>query len=158
MFQAVNNDRIRLGKFLPWVPFTQTEMDSLKWIQSTRQWWDEGILFDYGIFLKESNCYLGNIGVHEIKWEFDRCEIGYWISGEHEGQGYMSEALRTLEKHLFDMGFHRIEVRCSSRNERSANVPKACGYKLDGILREDSIEHEQYRSTLVFSKLATDQL
>lgn len=153
MFSYVENDRNRLGQFLPWVSFTKTVEDELSYIKHTRKCWDEGTLFDYGIFRKSDDLYLGNIGLHSIRWEFDRCEVGYWILGDFEGQGYMSEALRILEAHAFELGFHRIEVRCSSINQRSASVPIACGYLFDGVLKENSIEQEKYRDTFIFSKL-----
>lgn len=154
MFAYVEKDRIRLGQFLPWVPFIKTVEDELNYIKHTRHCWDKGTLFDYGLFRKSDDRYMGNIGLHSIEWGNERCEIGYWILGDFEGQGYISEALRVLEEHVFQLGFHRIEVRCSSINQRSASVPVACGYLLDGVLKEDSIEHEKYRDTFVFSKLS----
>lgn len=154
MFSYVEKDRKRLGQFMPWVPFTNTVEDELNYIRHTRKCWDDGTLFDYGIFRKSDDLYMGNIGLHSIRWDFDRCEVGYWILGEFEGEGYMSEALRILEAHAFGLGFHRIEVRCSSINQRSANVPIACGYVFDGVLKENSIEQEKYRDTFIFSKLS----
>lgn len=158
MFSYVEKDRERLGQFLPWVPFTKTVEDEVNYIKHTQKCWAEGTLFDYGIFRKSDGLYLGNIGLHSIRWESDRCEVGYWILGDFEGQGYMSEALRILEAHTFESGFHRIEVRCSSINQRSASVPVACGYFFDGVLKENSIEHSKYRHTYIFSKLRTQYL
>lgn len=154
MFSCVEKDRNRLGQFLPWVPFVKTVEDELNYIKHTHKCWDEGTLFDYGIFRKDNDIYMGNIGLHSIEWDKDCCEIGYWILSDFEGQGYMSEALRILEGHVFELGFHRIEVRCSSVNQRSASVPIACGYLFDGVLKENSIEQEKYRDTFIFSKLS----
>lgn len=153
MFDYVEKDRARLCQFLPWVPFVKTVEDELNYIRKTHQDWAEFVRFDYGIFRKEDDVYLGNIGVHSIRWDYNRCEIGYWILGEYEGHGFMSEAVRTLEKHLFNIGFHRIEIRCSSINDRSASVPIACGYFYDGSLEDDAIEQGKYRQTKRFSKL-----
>lgn len=154
MFSYVEKDRTRLGQFLPWVPFTKTVEDELNYIKHTHKCWDDGTLFDFGIFRKTDDLYLGNIGLHSIRWEFDRCEVGYWILGDFEGQGYMSEALRILEAHAFELGFHRVEVRCSSINQRSATVPVSCGYVFDGVLKENCVEQEKYRDTFIFSKLS----
>jgi len=96
---------------------------------------------------------MGNAGVHSISWENHRCELGYWILGSFEGQGYMAEAVATIEATCFKRGFNRIEIRCSSLNERSASVPKRLGYKLDGVLREEKVEAGRYRDTLVFAKI-----
>ncbi len=160
MFYYVDSDRERLGKFLPWVLFSKTVQDELNYIRHTHRCWDDGTIFDFGIFLKENNLYIGNIGVHTIHWKNNRCEIGYWILGKFEGQGYVSEAVRLLEKHLFEIGFHRIEIRCSSLNFRSANVPVSCGYFFEGILKDNTldIEYEKYSDMYVFSKISTSYL
>jgi len=154
MFSYVEKDRARLSQFLPWVPFIKTAEDELNYIKHTRKCWDERTLFDYGMYRKSDDVYMGNIGLHTIRWDLNRCEVGYWILGDFEGQGYMSEALRILEAHVFELGFHRVEVRCSSINQRSASVPIACGYVFDGVLKENSIEQKKYRDSYVFSKLS----
>ncbi len=153
MFSCIDLDRQRLRKFLPWVDATLTPKDSLGYIKLTEKWWDEGSMFDYGIYSKTDSSYLGNCGVHNIAWKHNRCELGYWISKKFEGQGYVSEAVRCLEKILFELDFNRIEIRCSSRNVRSASLPQNNGYVLEGTLRKECVEHGEYRDTLVFAKL-----
>lgn len=156
MFQLVEQDRQRLREFLPWVDLSQKAEDTLAYIEEALEKWKNYQLYDYGIFRSEDSTYMGNIGVHNINWDQQRCEIGYWIAGPFEGKGYMSEAVRALEQACFKAGFHRVEIRCSAKNLRSAAVPQRLGYHLDGCLRQDSIEHGKFRDTLVFSKLKTD--
>lgn len=96
---------------------------------------------------------MGNIGIHLIDWNHNRCEIGYWILGDYEGQGFISEAVTALEKKCFEIGFHRIQIRCSSKNKKSAGVPVRCGYVLDGILKQDALENGEYRDTMVYGKV-----
>ena len=157
MFRYVDQDRNRLRKFLPWVDFTLSVPDEEAYIKMTAEKWQEHALFDYGIFRKSDSLYMGNCGVHSIAWQHDRCEFGYWILGDFEGQGYVSEAVGVLEKAIFNLGFNRIEIRCASTNSHSANIPRRNGYHLDGTLRQDAIENGQYRDTLVFAKLKSDQ-
>lgn len=101
MFKYIDKDRERLNKFLPWVPFIKDENNSLEYIKQTHIDWEECKMFDYGIFRKSDNAFIGNLGVNLIRRDYDRCEIGYWIFGDYEGQGLVSDALRTIEKHLF---------------------------------------------------------
>lgn len=158
IFQKVEQDRARLGQFLPWVEQIKTEADEANYIRSTFLQWQEGKAFEYGIFLKDTMEYLGNAGAHTISWEDDRCELGYWLSSAAEGKGYMAEAVGLLEVELFRLGFHRIEIRCNSRNLRSAAVPKRSGYVLEGVLREDVVELGERRDTMVWSKLKREAL
>ncbi len=157
MFDYVDQDRERLRRFLPWVDHTKTVDDELDFIRMTRAKWDKHELFDFGIHRKSDNLYLGNLGVHTISWEHQRCELGYWILGQFEGQGYMSESVQALHNAAFEVGFHRVEIRCSSSNLKSASVPERLGYHLDGVLRQQAIEQGQYRDTMVFSKLRNER-
>lgn len=153
MFGYVDRDRKRLRKFLPWVDATRTVRDERKFIRFTHQGWNKRTLFDFSIIRKSDQLYLGNIGIHSIRWDRYSCEIGYWILGDFEGQGYMSEAVRALEGEMFRLGFNRIQIRCSTVNSRSANVPRACGYRHEGTIRQDGVDLGKFRDTLVFGKL-----
>jgi RimJ/RimL family protein N-acetyltransferase len=156
MYEYVEQDRERLSLFLPWVDYIKGPEDEKKYIESTHEKWTDGTLFDYGVFRTDSDTYMGNIGVHTIRWDHHCAELGYWILGKYEGRGFMSEAVCVLEKHLFEVGFHRIQIRCSDLNDRSEKVPIACGYLFEGTAREDCIEKGKYRNTKTFSKLATN--
>lgn len=157
MFSYVEKDRARLEKFLPWVPFIKSAKDEAKFIKSMDKAWGAFSDFDYGIFRKADRLYVGNIGVHSISWKNHVAEIGYWILGDFEGQGYMTEAVRALEGALFKVGFNRVQIRCSTLNARSANVPRACGYTYEGTIRQDALDRGTFRDTLVFSKLKSER-
>jgi RimJ/RimL family protein N-acetyltransferase len=150
MFKTIDANREHL-KFMPWIQFTQTVEDSKKWIDATFSEWDNLALFDYGIYFEGR--YIGSAGVHSINWEFKNCELGYWISKEFEGRGFMSEVVKILESACFKQGFHRVEIRCAGFNDASARVALKNDYKLEGELREDSLINGEYRSTKVFGKL-----
>ncbi len=161
IFAAVDADRERLGRFLPWVARTRTLEDEIFYIRAATEQWERGEYFDYAIFLRadgsDTGEYLGNVGVHSIAWEHERCEIGYWVKGSREGQGLIAEAVSEVESEVFRLGFNRIEICCSSENSRSARVPERLGYRLEGIMRQDSIENGRYRDTLVHAKLRSDR-
>lgn len=153
MFAAIEIDRARLRKFLPWVDLSSEEIDSYKYILSCQENWENQSRFDYGIFLKESGEYMGNVSLLSIGWRHYRAAFGYWILGKFEGKGYMTEAVKALEEVCFQIGFHRIEIRCSSENERSASIPKRLGYVLEGHLKEYSIVNGKFHDTLIYGKI-----
>ncbi|MCM2280401.1 MAG: GNAT family N-acetyltransferase [Bdellovibrionaceae bacterium] len=152
MFASIEQDRERLRQYLPWVDLTRTVEDESNYIAMTLEAWSHYKIYDYGIFRNTDDMYLGNCGVHTISWLNDKCEIGYWLLGPFEGQGFMSEAVRILEQELFRLGFNRIEIRCNSTNIRSASVPRRNGYRLDSIVRRDA-DFAECRDTLVFAKI-----
>lgn len=156
MFDYVEEDRARLREFLPWVDFTKTVQDEVNFINMMSDKWTKFENFGYSIFRNSDNTFMGIIDIHSIKWGAGCGEIGYWILGKFEGQGYMAEAVRVLEQAAFNLGFHRMEIRCSSLNEKSARIPQRCGYTLDGRLREDRFENGRYGDTMIFAKLKSE--
>ncbi len=156
IFSTVVKDREHLQPFLTWVDKTQTLDDQKKYLEKTTQEWENYSGFDYAIFIKENNLYAGNIGLHTISWENKRTEIGYWITKEFENKGFITEAVKALEKIIFASSFHRIEIRCDPTNKRSANVARRCGYSLEGKLNHDVIQRGEYRDTLIFAKLGKE--
>jgi len=157
MFEYVDKDRERLREFLPWVDATKSVQDEEGYIKMTHEKWNDYSLFDYGIFVKDSDTYTGNIGVHSLKWDHNCCELGYWILGDFEGKGYISDGVKILDKGLINSGFNRIQIRCDASNEKSGNVPKRNEYQFEGTLRQDFIDHNgKYRDTQVYAKLKSD--
>ncbi|MBC7419168.1 MAG: GNAT family N-acetyltransferase [Bdellovibrio sp.] len=156
MFKTIDQNRERLGEFMPWPVKTQTSEDSKNYILMRMESWKQKALFDYGIYLNSGHKFVGNIGVHSIDWRSSRCELGYWISESYGRQGYTSEAVRLLEKVCFEKDFHRVEIRCAADNNKSAGVAIRTGYKLEGYLKDEKIENGRFRDTLIFAKLKSE--
>ena len=155
MFQTIDRDRERLARFLPWVPHNKTVSDSEIYINETIRKRASFESFDFAIHRTADDAYLGNVGLHSIAWDRARCEIGYWIAGPYEGQGHVRDAVDALTRACFELGFHRVEIRCSPANERSAKVPLSLGFRFEARLEEDAIENGIWRDTLVFAALSS---
>ena len=156
LFAMVEENRGYLRQFLPWVDATLSVADSWGWIELSHRQWETGHMFDLGIYLVESEQYIGNIGVHNIDWGNRCCEIGFWIGAQFQGQGMISQSLQILQPVLFEKGFNRIEIHCSRKNIRSAAVAKRNGYLLDGILRQKVRENNKYTDLQIYSRLKSD--
>lgn len=152
MFNTIQKNRNYLTKYMPWAHTTLKVEDSLDWIKTTIEEWDRKNLFDYGIFNHNKNEYMGSIGIHTMSWAHHRAELGYWLREQDQGRGYISESIRVLEKECQKLGFHRLEIRCSNNNIRSALVALRNNYVLEACLSEDAIENGQFRDTLIFAK------
>lgn len=154
MFQIIDENRNQLAEFLPWPSKINSVQDQLNYIKMTTESWNQKALFDFGIYSLSDQKFIGNIGVHSIDWRNSRCELGYWIVKKFEHQGLVSEAVKILETECFKIGFHRIEIRCSNRNEKSALVALRNNYALEGILKDEVMENGQFRDTYIFAKRA----
>ncbi|HTE21104.1 MAG TPA: GNAT family protein [Armatimonadota bacterium] len=107
------------------------------------------------LFLKGTETLVGASGLHRIRWDIPRFEIGYWRRSGFQGQGYVTEAVRGLTVYGFEvLGARRVEIRCDARNGPSRRVAERVGYRLEGTLRSDDLSPDgEPRDTLVFSLL-----
>lgn len=114
----------------------------------------------YHVWNAEGTELIGSSGYHALDWRVPRGEIGYWVATPHAGRGYATEVARALTDlglrtpEAGGLGFRRIEIRCDARNERSARIPRALGYRLDATLVNDAVaanDPGQVRDTLIFS-------
>lgn len=154
MFKYVDEDRERLSQFLPWPKFVTTVQHEIDHINLTIEQWDQFKGYSYGIFTKDNDLYMGNVGIHAISWGWDRCEIGYWILGRHEGKGYMREAVKALTNILHEHGFNRVEIHCDPNNSKSSNIPRALGYKCEARLAQLVKDWDgKYRDMDIFAHL-----
>lgn len=77
---------------------------------------------------------IGGININSItRGVAQFANLGYWIDGEHEGKGYMSEGMRLIKSHCFTaLDLHRINAYCILENKRSQKLLMACGFEIEG--------------------------
>jgi len=107
------------------------------------------------LWRKSDGLYVGGSGLHRMDWSVPCFEIGYWVRVSLEDQGYVTEAVNGITQFAFAvLAAERLEIRCDTRNVRSAAVAQRAGYKLEGTLRRDSRDPTgKLRDTFVFSKI-----
>ena len=94
--------------------------------------------FFIGIFEKETDDWVGQIYVGPTNWELPEFTIGYVVDVNHEGQGYITEAVKGVLCMLFDdLGAHRVRSECNDINVRSYRVLERCGFTREGHFREN---------------------
>lgn len=108
--------------------------------------------------LKESGTVIGGSGLHRMDWNVPKFEIGYWLRTSFCGQGLMTEAVAAIARFAFDeLNAQRVEIRCDSRNERSARVALRAGFALEATLRHDSRDVEgALRDTRIYARLRNE--
>lgn len=160
IFEKVELSRETLLEWLPWVPGTKTPEDEYThWLVNWAQkHWNEGHGFAYLIRDKKTKAVLGAIDLMQVDEVNKSAEIGYWLSDDAVGHGYMAEAVNILEATAFKKGLNRIVIRTDTQNQRSDNIPKRGGYRLDGVMRQDYWDKrwQSFRDTNVWSKLKSE--
>lgn len=156
IFKAVCENRRHLRPWFPWEPKTKTVEDSMAYLFSVETKAKKNISFEYGLFLGSE--YAGNISLINNSQKKSG-EIGYWISKKFTRQGYVTEAVKVIEKEFFgNHNLHRIQIKCNDNNVASAGVAQKCGYVFEGLHRDDNYSDyfHRFNSTLVFSKLKSE--
>lgn len=158
LYDAIDESREHIGRWMPWPAFHKQVEDSLDWIIKGRAAWLLRENFPAGMWDKESGRFLGGIGLHIHNWDIRSFEIGYWLRASAEGHGYMSESVRLLTRFAFDTWeANRVLIRCDVRNKRSAAVPRRLGFVQEACFRHDNRATDgTLRDTLVFALIRED--
>lgn len=93
----------------------------------------------FGIFEKNTDKLIGNITLFEVlRGALQSCYIGYYLNLQHNGKGYMTEAVKLTVKFAFDeLHLHRIEAGVMPHNIRSIRVLEKAGFIKEGIARKN---------------------
>lgn len=155
---AIGESREHLQPWMPWYDKHQTPDDTREYVRSRQAQYLSRESFEFGVFLRGDETFLGGTGLHVTDWTIPAFEIGYWLRPRAEGHGYVSEATRLLSAFAFDgLGAQRVVIRCDARNARSKGVPERLGYVFEGRLRNEMRDPAGVlRDTLVYAMTPAD--
>ena len=108
------------------------------------------------LILNEKGERVGVVGVNEYDRYNGRAEVGYWISPEHQGKGYATEALELFLDLLFrELNYRKVYAPTFASNEASWRVLEKTGFKREGRLRKHSYNPAtgRYDDDLVYGLL-----
>ncbi|WP_435743505.1 GNAT family N-acetyltransferase [Microbacterium sp. PMB16] len=119
------------------VPSPYTRKDAEEFVRLVAEWWASGAETLWAIYVDDK--LSGMIGLHHIE-EHDTggyAEIGFWMTAESRGRGYLVEAARAVIDWGFaDLGLVRIGWRAVAGNVPSARAARAVGFRYEGLLRQ----------------------
>ena len=117
----------------------QTVADAERLVRRFAAEWRTRSVFFLGAWARDTDNWVAQIYVGVVNWTLPEFEAGYWVDAAHEGQGFVSEALRGALGMVFGaMGATRVSLHCNDLNGRSARVAERCGFTLEGHLRENN--------------------
>ena len=156
IFNTINSQREYLGKWLPFVAYTQKLKDTENFVNSVVNSPEEK--FEYTFTIRKQNQFIGLIGLKDSDRTNRKTEIGYWLSEKFQKQGIVTKSVKKLCDFAFkEQGFNRIEIKCAVENKPSSNIPKKLGFKFEGIERDGELLSENsYTDIEVYSKLKSD--
>jgi ribosomal-protein-serine acetyltransferase len=145
-------NRDHLSPWMDWAAH-QTLQDTRDFIHNVRQQLVHNDGFQLAIAHERQ--LIGVVGFHSIDWTNRATSIGYWLAHAQQGNGTMTQAVRTLVDHAFHVWqLHRVEVRIAPQNSRSRAVAQRLGFHQEAVLREAELIGDRYLDSVVYSMLA----
>ncbi len=142
-----------VAKFVIW-DFHKSIDDSISFLKSMIQKYENKEVSEWGIIYKESNKFIGTCGYLWWNPTHASAEVGYALSRKYWDIGIMTEAIREVIKFGFEkMGLNRIEARCKLLNIASQKVMEKVDMKFEGIMREGLFAKGFYHDLKVYSIL-----
>ncbi|NRS48615.1 GNAT family N-acetyltransferase [Brevibacillus sp. HB2.2] len=82
---------------------------------------------------------IGEVILSEVvRVNLQSCWIGYFLDKEHNGKGYMTEAVKLVVDYAFDtLGLHRLEAGVMPHNIGSIKVLLKAGFHKEGIAKKN---------------------
>ena len=96
---------------------------------------------------------IGRIGLNLLRPRDGVCSLYVYI-GEPEawGRGFGRDAMVALLGHAFEqLDLHLVELWSLASNERALRAYRACGFRLDGTLRERSFKDGRWHDRIILS-------
>jgi len=140
-------------KFIP-RPLVKTEEDALNHFKMIDEKIEKNEGINWAITVKGNPKLIGIIGHYRIQPENHRCEIGYMILSQYNGQGIVTEAIKAVLEYGFeDMNMHSIEAVIDPDNIASERVLQKNGFVKEAHLLENEYYDGKFWDTVIYSIL-----
>jgi ribosomal-protein-alanine N-acetyltransferase len=115
---------------------------------------DENIDINWAVTEKGTDKCIGIMGFYRTQPEHFRTELGYMITAEHWGKGYVTEAVTVLLDFAFNsLQFHSIEAVIDSRHIASERVLQKVGFIKEAHFKENFYYNNEFTDTVIYSLL-----
>ena len=100
--------------------------------------WTAREYFCLGVFDKETDEFVAQIYIGVVNWDLPEFEVGYFVEKDHEGHGYVTEAVQGALKFIFThLKAQRVRLECDDTNVRSFRIAERCGMVKEAHFRQN---------------------
>jgi RimJ/RimL family protein N-acetyltransferase len=131
--------------------------DALAWLTRIQGVCATGTARQLVIERQSDRKVIGTVLVFHFDEPSTRAEIGYVLGRAHWRQGYATEALQAVCRHLFeDAGIRRIEAEARPDNVASNELLLSLGFTHEGRLRQRWVAKGETYDTNIYGLLIDD--
>lgn len=152
LFTAIDNNRVQLSQFLPWVDNMRTVQDLKEYLKNAEISCQQGKEASFAILF--NGVPVGRIGLHHLNMHNKTGAIGYWLSEDAQGKGIILKSCKALINYGFrNLGLHRIEIKVAVNNLKSQKIPLKLNFVKEGVLRQAELINNQFLDLSLYSML-----
>ena len=159
--RAVEEDDLARINELFWAPEVTQHLDVV-WpepVVGTREWWERQRAEGIAVFAIETLAgeFIGGCDLGPRYPRVRSAILGIWIGKPFWGQGYGTDAVRTLSRFGFqEMNLQRIRLMVREGNPRAKAAYEKVGFKEEGRLRRATFVEGKYEDMIEMGLLAED--
>ena len=118
-----------------WEPPDRIE-DMYPYLEQSHQAWEKGEGYGFSIWKKDEADFVGRVSIRKNDYD-EGWNVGYFTHPEHQGNGYITEALEAIMDFGFDvLGASSIEAYYATWNKASGRVLEKVGMQLRSFVRQ----------------------
>lgn len=116
-----------------------------------------GAWFQFAVSLASSGILLGDVALRASAVDVGQAELGFTFASAYQGQGYATEAVRTVVRYAFgQLAMHRVFSRTDARNLRAQRLLDRIGFRLEGEFRESTWFKGAWATDLLYAQLESE--
>nr|WP_308534908.1 GNAT family protein [uncultured Prevotella sp.] len=130
--------------------------DLAKWVDFHNNNQEEILLVIYDVIADK---LIGHVGLYKIDNTTKKAEYGILLADDNSrGKGYGTMCTKTMIDFAFDvLCLHKVYAEIIDENISSVTMFKKCGFKIDGVLRDDNFKNGHYCDVLTMSILENER-
>lgn len=131
--------------------------DAKNLINSIQKSFEEKSGINWVIIEKHSEQFVGYFGFWRLMKDHCRAEVGYALSPEFWGKGYMTEAMdKMIDFGFNELKLHSIEANVNPNNSSSIKLLERAGFKKEAYFRENYLFNGEFIDSIIYSLLESD--
>ena len=143
LFSVVDSNREYLREWLPWLDATNRIEDETAFISNCLEEYEkrEGVFYT----IRLNGNIIGTISLNWIDWGNKGAGVGYWLSENQTGNGYVTKSCIRLMEHCFDdLNLHRFVLEAAIDNIPSCEIAERIGMRLEGVTKYREWLYDHY--------------
>jgi RimJ/RimL family protein N-acetyltransferase len=139
------------------IPYPVTLNEEIKWFEAISAFKDS---YRFAIEAIDYSQYIGDCGINSIDWKNSVASAVIFIGNKsYWSKGYGTEAMQILLAFVFNqININKLRLNVYSFNERAIKSYEKCGFKKEGVLRQEIFRDGMYYDIIVMGILRDEYI